>query len=105
MALTLNFSSPRDYKDGFKALTRLQYLQDKIIPVPAWLQASLGIVSDLETLYACLDKRTDALVNQYMSLSTELDLFKQEIEGHLLSIDCLKARSRGTLNLVGYLLR
>ncbi|SRR6266536_917568 len=100
MALTLDFSRRQDYTEGFIALTKLQHLQDKILPLPSRLQASLGTISALENVNSCFHKRSYSQDVKFRSVAAELSLFKLGLEGHLISLESLKSRSQGILKLV-----
>lgn len=100
MALILNFSRSQDYKDGFCALTALQHQQDRMIPVPAWLEATSNIVRAVEGLY------NQPWIQQHMSekrhnqIIARQSLLGQELAGYTLAIGSLISRSREMLSLV-----
>jgi hypothetical protein len=98
MALTLDFSSPNDYTSGFTALRKLQHLQDKILPLPSWLQSLLGTVSELSEAFR---NESAYLDSQCRLTCAELESLRQELNGYLVSVESLKSRSQGILKLVG----
>ena len=77
-----------DYQVSFKTLQDLRNLQDNIQIVSACLHASIGVIQDL--------------INSEPRLSA-LDSSSSQLRGNLASVDSLRKRVQGILNLVSQL--
>ena len=100
MSLTMSFAKAGDYDYGIGTLTKLQNIQDKIIALPSWLYTTNELVSGLTTINNHFSDQAYYPETNAKSIETELTLLRQGIEGNLISIETLKSRSQGILNLV-----
>ncbi|EPE32292.1 Magnesium transport protein CorA, transmembrane region [Glarea lozoyensis ATCC 20868] len=99
-ALTLEFSRPEDYKDGYKTLTQLQYLQERLFPLKARFETSHSVVCSLMELadkfYA--EGHYDETLRQ--AFSNNLRNFASKYQGHSTSSDLLVSRVSGLIKLL-----
>jgi hypothetical protein len=100
VALTLDFSRPEDYSDGFKTLSRLQYLQERILPLSARFKTSTSTVSELQELNKLFCENEYYEKPRFVLLSNSLKSYNTKFHGHLVSIEALKSRVQGVLELV-----
>jgi hypothetical protein len=96
----LDLSRLAEYEGALTALTKLQHLRNKILPLTAHLQASLGIISGLEDVEELFGKETFGHESKSKSIASELRLFGQELQGYILSIQSLKSQSEDIFTLV-----
>ena len=102
--MTLDLSSrTTELQEGFLFLQRLQYLQDRVLPLTALLKSTGAIVKALtesEKLqrYFCLgdDGRLCSSVKEPHSLKS----YDVQLQAHLTSTKVLEKRIQGTLKLV-----
>jgi hypothetical protein len=103
VTLTLEFSRPEDYKDGYKTLTQLQYLQEKILPLAARFEISHSIVEKLIILiqsFHAKDYYDDGLSRSFSNI---LKQYGSKYRGHSTSASLLSFRVRGLIKLVSSL--
>lgn len=100
MTLTSRFLNPQEHETGFTSLKNLHHLQDKISPLAACMQATLGTVLGLGNFNTLFFKSGYHDNVRFRSISNELGQLKQELESHLIIIESLKDRSQGTFELV-----
>jgi len=96
MALTSDFSTLAEYKSGFEALTKLQHLRSKILPLSAQLTASMGIISGLTDI----NEEACSSESKSQSILHELRLLGNELQGYAWSIESLKSQSEDIFTLV-----
>ncbi|KAH7403386.1 hypothetical protein BKA64DRAFT_448559 [Cadophora sp. MPI-SDFR-AT-0126] len=100
VALTLDFSRPGDYTEGFRTLTKLQYLQERILPLPARNETSIFTVRELQTVYALF--RTLELHDDSSAriIQNSLSLFGAKYRGNLAGVEVLRSRVQGVIKLL-----
>lgn len=100
MALTLDFSRPEDYSDGFKTLSKLQYLQERILPLSARFKTSASTVAELQQLNRTFHESEYYEKSRFLMLGNSLNSYNAKYQGHLVSMDVLITRVQGILELV-----
>jgi hypothetical protein len=104
LALTFEFSGPKDYKDGYKTLTQLQYLQERIFPLTARFDSSYAVTSQLLELVQTFEREEYHNEELCVAFTNNLRQFGSKYQGHTTSAKTLASRVRGLIKLVSFLM-
>jgi hypothetical protein len=104
MAMTLDFAQPSDLPLGLKTLSRLQHLQDKILPLTARFEASRVTINQLLENNKMLHDKGHYDDAKFTHVSNELGSYARKVQGYFTSTDVLKSRAQGILKLVRHIM-
>ena len=100
----MDLSSPAtELQNGFLILQKLQYLQDRVFPLTALLESSastIGVLQASENRYRKLDSDASNIAPEEVDWSDVFRSYEIQLQAHLLSVEVLKNRIKGSLRLV-----
>ncbi|KAG9229025.1 hypothetical protein BJ875DRAFT_388208, partial [Amylocarpus encephaloides] len=99
IVLILEFSRPEDYKDGYKTLTQLQYLQERILPLTARFETSLSTLTELLLLTQTFTENGHFDKEMSRGFKNSLRGYGVKYRAHGTSLALLSARAQGLIKL------
>ena len=98
-ALTMDLEDNAEYRLSFETLQSLRHLADKVLPLIAFLQASITTIERIDLSYRDrkeLGKTEDLRVEG----AARLSYYSCQLQGNLRSAEILQQRVQGILDLV-----